>query len=255
MLYAGHPSADEAGIIIAHCFQSRYTGFMQNGIEGVAFDLDGTLYPNYRLNIKLIPFILKETRLLTAFGRARSIIRREQELSSAYPLADFYHYQAFIIARLLRRPQPQIKEKIDRLMYCGWEPLFRNIKPFPHAAQTLAALRAAGLKMGLLSDFPPEKKLEYMGFSGIWDAVLCSERCGALKPHICSFTKLAAALALPPEKILYVGNSFPYDVAGASRAGMKTAWIKSPIIPYREKQPAPDFIFSDYRQLRDYMLT
>jgi hypothetical protein len=30
---------------------------MQNNIEGAAFDLDGTLYPNYRLNIRLIPLM------------------------------------------------------------------------------------------------------------------------------------------------------------------------------------------------------
>jgi len=229
---------------------------MRPGIEAIAFDLDGTLYPNYRLNIKLIPFILKEWRLLLAFGRARNIIRREQEEpSSVFPLDDFYSHQAQVTADLLRLPQPPIREKIDRLMYRGWEPIFKEIKPFPHVAQTLADLRSAGYKMGLLSDFPPETKLEYMGLSGIWDAVLCSEQCGALKPHPCSFMALAEALALPPEKILYVGNSYPYDAAGASRAGMKTAWLKCPIIPAGRKRPAPDFIFSDYRQLRDYMLT
>jgi len=228
---------------------------MRPGIEAIAFDLDGTLYPNYRLNIKLIPFILKEWRLLSAFGWARNVIRKEQENpSSGYPLADFYSHQAFVTAGFLRQPSPPIKEKIDRLMYRGWEPIFKKISPFPHVAQTLASLRAAGYKMGLLSDFPPETKLEYMGLSGIWDTVLCSEQCGALKPHACSFKALSAALALPPEKILYVGNSYPYDVVGASRVGMKTAWLKSPIIPVGRKHPAPDFIFSDYRQLRDYML-
>ena len=229
---------------------------MRLGIEAIAFDLDGTLYPNYRLNIKLIPFILKEGRLLLAFGKARTIIRREQEEDpSAYPLADFYSHQALVTAGLLRLPPQSIKEKIDRLMYRGWEPNFKKIKPFSHVAQTLAALRSAGYKMGLLSDFPPETKLEYMGLSSMWDTVLCSEKCGALKPHDCSFRALASALALPPEKILYVGNSYPYDVVGASRMGMKTAWLKSPIIPGGRKHPAPDFIFSDYRQLRDYMLT
>ena len=225
---------------------------MRKDIEAVAFDLDGTLYPNYSLNVKLIPFILKEWRLLLAFGKARNIIRKEQAAASVFPpVDDFYSHQALITAGLLHLPPEFIKEKIDRLMYRGWEPFFKNIKPFPHAVQTLAALRSAGLKIGMLSDFPPEIKLEYMGLSGIWDAVLCSEQCGALKPHAQCFRDLAAALALPPEKILFVGNSLHYDVAGASSAGMKTAWIT----PFRRKHPAPDFIFSDYRQLHDFMLT
>jgi len=52
-----------------------------------------------------------------------------------------------------------------------------------------------------------------------------------------------------------VGNSRSYDVAGAKRAGMKTAWIKSVLFPGRGlKKPRPDFVFSNYRQLYNYML-
>jgi len=227
---------------------------MRNGIEGVAFDLDGTLYPNYRLNVRLVPFILKEWRLLAAFGKARNIIRKEQEVS--FPARNnFYDHQAEITAKILNlAPQP-LKEKIDLLIYKGWEPLFKNIKPFKNAVQTLAALRKTGLKLGLLSDFPPEAKLEYLKLSGIWDAVLCSEQCGALKPHPLSFTELARAMSLPCEKILYVGNSRPYDIAGAQRTGMKTAWIRGSFSPGGgKKEPIPDFTFSDYRQLYDFML-
>ena len=228
---------------------------MRNDITGVAFDLDGTLYPNYRLNIKLIPFLFKESRLVAAFGRVRNIIRAEQENNPIFPLSDFYHHQAALIAEILGTEPLPLQEKIDRLIYRGWEPLFRNIKPFSRAAETLAALKTAGLKLGILSDFPPETKLEYLGLSGIWDAQLCSESCGVLKPHPLPFTELAAAMALPPEKILYVGNSRPYDVAGAYRAGMKTAWIKNPLFPGTgKKQPLPDLSFSDYRQLRNFML-
>ena len=227
---------------------------MRNGIEGVAFDLDGTLYPNYNFNIKLVPFLLKESRLLAAFGKARNIIRREQEKS---PLSrdDFYEYQAEITAGILGVPAPPLKEKIDRLIYKGWEPLFKTVKLYNGAVETLAALRKAGLKLGLLSDFPPETKLEYLNISKSWDAILCSEQCGALKPHPLSFTELAAAMSLSCEKILYVGNSRPYDVAGAQRAGMKTAWIKGLFSPgCGKKEPVPDFTFSNYRQLYQFML-
>jgi putative hydrolase of the HAD superfamily len=227
---------------------------MRNDIEGVAFDLDGTLYPNYRLNIKLLPFIFKEMRLLTAFGKAREIIRREQE-NGAVQNNDFYGHQAEITAQILKAPAQTIKEKIDTLIYRGWEPLFKNIELYKNAPQTLAALRNAGYKLGLLSDFPPEKKLEYLGIAHFWDAVDCSEYCGALKPHPLSFTRLAEQMRLPPEKILYVGNSAFYDVAGAAKAGMKTAWISAfPMQIISKNKPKPDFSFSNYRQLFDYML-
>ena len=227
---------------------------MRQEIRAVAFDLDGTLYPNYSLNKKLIPFILKELPFMTAFGRARSIIRKEQEISPVFPVDDFYQYQALIISKILRAPVKTVKDKIERLIYRGWEPFFKEIDLFPHAEQCLAALKNEGYKLGLLSDFPPETKLEYLGIGGNWDAVVCSECTGALKPHERPFMELASAMRVPLEEILYVGNSLRYDVAGAHRIGMKTAWIKSLIAIGRKKYPAPDFIFNDYRQLHDYML-
>jgi len=227
---------------------------MLNGIKGVAFDLDGTLYPNYRLHLRILPTLIKELRLVAAFGMARSVIRKEQENTSIIQ-SDFYQYQADITAKILSVPVAPLKEKIDRLIYKAWELPFKDIKLFKGVKETLLELRKAGYKLGLLSDFPPETKLKYLGLDGLWDAVLCSESFGAIKPHPLSFKELAAAMSLPPENILYIGNSRSYDIAGANRAGMKTAWIKSPLFPGGGfKKPKPDFSFNNYRQLLEYML-
>jgi len=91
-----------------------------------------------------------------------------------------------------------------------------------------------------------------LGISDYWDVVHCSESTGAIKPHPLSFFKLAEAMSLPPENILYVGNSHSYDVVGAGRAGMKTAWLKHAFSGKRN--PNPDFSFINYRQLYDFML-
>jgi len=235
---------------------------MLENIKGVAFDLDGTLYPNYRLNIRLLPFLLKEWRLLAAFGRARTIIRKEQEQSlqasqlsapySRFPIPNFYDYQAELTAENLSVDSGKIKEKIERLIYRGWEPLFKKIKLFSGVIELLDALKKAGFKMGLMSDFRPEAKIKYLGISDYWDVVHCSEDSGTLKPHPLSFLKLADAMALLPENILYVGNSHPYDIAGAWRAGMKTAWLKPAF--GKKNLPKPDFSFKNYRKLYDFMI-
>jgi len=227
---------------------------MRNDIGGVAFDLDGTLYPNYRLNIRLLPLAVKEIPFLAAFAKVRKIIRKEQK-NGLIQYDNFYKHQAELTAQILNAPPELIKEKIDVFIYRGWEPLFKKVRLFNNVLETLSALRGAGFKLGLLSDFPPEKKIEYLGLSSFWDAVYCSEYAGALKPHPLSFLKLAEQMNLPPEKILYVGNSVSYDVAGALNAGMKTAWIR--IFPKQirvKKGPKPDFSFSNYRQLSNYML-
>ena len=227
---------------------------MQSGIEAVAFDLDGTLYPIYRLFARLIPCILRQWPLMLAFGRARDFIRAEQERDTALLHPDFYEYQARLTAGILGVQAEQTKEKTEWLIYRGWEPLFKRIKLFPHAAETLAAFRGAGLKLGLLSDFPPERKLEYLGLDGYWDTMICSEQVNRLKPDPAPFLELSQRMALPPEQILYVGNSVPYDIIGAKRQGMKAALVVSALGKHRLHTGNADFVFSDYRQLREFVL-
>ena len=217
----------------------------------VAFDLDGTLYPDFRLYIRLVPFLLRRQRLLRAMDRARTQLRR----TGAYG-GDFYELQARLMGEILNETPEKVRERTDLLIYRGWEPHFLKIKLFPHARETLAGIRAAGLKMGLLSDFPPETKLKNLGISDCWDAVLCSERAGALKPALRPFQELALALHCPPEQILYVGNSRRYDVGGAKRAGMKTALFTGHFSRNRlfSGTTKADFTFQSYRQLRDFVL-
>jgi putative hydrolase of the HAD superfamily len=232
----------------------------------LAFDLDGTLYPNYRFYIRLVPFLFKELRLLRAFGKARNRLRAGEGKEGG---ENFYGRQARLMAEILNEPPEELEEKVRRLIYRGWEPIFKKIKLYSHAEETLTALKAAGIKLGLLSDFPPEEKLKNLGIFELWDTVLCSEILGELKPDPLPFVELARRMGLPPEKILYVGNSFSYDVEGAKKAGMGAAWIKfgrkNPTLKAGVKAgvktgagaggpPAADFVFSDYRQLRDYVL-
>jgi putative hydrolase of the HAD superfamily len=232
---------------------------MNNDIDGVAFDLDGTLYPNYRLNIRLIPFIVKEFPLLLAFGKARDVLRGKisgKLVQKNLPGEDFYDAQARHMGAFLKKDAAFIKEKTEKLIYRGWASHFKKIKPFPHVWETLGALSKAGLKLGLLSDFPPKQKLEYLGFASPWDAVCCSEEVGQLKPASRPFEELARAMGLKSERLLYVGNSLSYDVIGAKKVGMKAALICSPlraVLQWKGRARA-DFVFHDYRQLVKYVL-
>ncbi|GAB6391960.1 MAG: HAD family hydrolase [Treponematales bacterium] len=231
---------------------------MSKGIRAVAFDLDGTLYPNYRFYLRLAPFVLRELRLLIAFGRARAVLRQENGGGGA--AGDFYDRQAAVMARTLRLSPAEIRQKTESLIYRGWEPLFKKVKLYPHVRETIEALRAGGVKTGLLSDFPPERKLENLGLGGLWDAVLCSELLGSLKPAPLPFQEMARALDAAPEAVLYVGNSVRYDIAGAKNAGMMAALVgASPRKRRQALRPAggrgcADFVFSDYRQLLRFVL-
>ncbi|MFW6368604.1 MAG: HAD family hydrolase, partial [Spirochaetota bacterium] len=61
---------------------------------------------------------------------------------------------------------------------------------------------------------------------------------------------------------LYVGNSYAYDVVGAARAGMKTAWLNDRGRRHTASEQAngsdeaitPDFTFGNYSELRDWLM-
>ena len=236
-----------------------YTFTMALEVKAVAFDLDGTLYPNCRLYVRLLPFIFKHGHLLSAFGKARDQIRREQEESPASVRQNFYDYQALLTARKLNKPAEKIREQIENQIYRGWEPYFLKIKLFPYVKELLLKLRETGYKTGLLSDFPPENKLKNLGIRDCFNTVLCSENTGAIKPAIQPFLSLAENLGCRPEEVLYTGNSYNYDIIGARRAGMKTALLVKRI-QYKKasftqkKGNAADFLFCDYRQFCNFVL-
>ncbi|MDR2073342.1 MAG: HAD family hydrolase [Spirochaetaceae bacterium] len=223
------------------------------GIRGVAFDLDGTLYPNYRFYFRLFPLLLAHPRFFRAFAVVRRRLHRQ---GSACSQTSFYREQASLMASILGKESGFILEKSERLIYRGWEPLFARIRPFSGVRETLAAFRHGGFKLGLLSDFPPVRKISFLGLEGLFDAVLSTEETGRLKPDGIPFAALARSLSLSPEAILYVGNSPRYDIAGARAAGMHTALIRrSPLSTGRcSGDGGADFVFKDYRQLQKYVL-
>jgi putative hydrolase of the HAD superfamily len=223
-------------------------------LKAVAFDLDGTLYPNYRLYRRLVFFSLRNPRFFSAFISARHKLHNPDRESAAG--VSFYDEQASLMAEILGRKTEEVKEKVETLIYRGWEQLFTRIKPFPQVRDTLESFRRAGLKLAVLSDFPPERKIPMLGLDGLFDCILSTEETGALKPSVTPFAALSQSLNLESREILYVGNSSRYDVAGAKLAGMKTALIKRSILStgYSRNTGGADLVFRNYHQLHELVL-
>ncbi len=223
---------------------------MRTDIDAIAFDIDGTLYPNLGFYRYLGAFLLSNARFLQSFGKVRKEIRLWQE---AHPLerhADFFFWQAELLSRYMHCTPGEALRAVDDKIYNGWKPLFAKVHPYPFLFESFTAFRKAGLKIGLLSDFRPEQKGDVWGLAPLCDAIIGSEETGALKPSPVPFLALSDALSVPSSRILYVGNSIRSDVRGAASAGMKTACIINPFLHALGcKVREADISFSDYRQL------
>ena len=221
--------------------------FTKEEISAVAFDIDGTLYPNIALYVRVAPYFLRNLRFFLAFSKARKALHVEALAET--PDAPFRERQSRILAAHLKCPPDAATEMADKIIYSGLKPFFQKIKPFYYIEETFRALKSEGLKLGILSDFPPEQKGTIWGLASLCDAVVSAESSGALKPSVLPFRALSQALGIPAERILYVGNSLKSDARGARAAGMKTALILSrkDVFNFKKKR-ACDVYFYSYRQ-------
>lgn len=125
------------------------------------------------------------------------------------------------------------------------------------AAETLGALRAAGVGVGLLSNKPHEfclRLLDALAIRGHFHAVFGADAVPWKKPdprgllHAIAETARAAGLPADPAGALYVGDS-AVDIEAARAAGCAAAFVRTGY--GRIEDHAPDHAWDDLRGLRE----
>ena len=221
--------------------------FTADEISAVAFDIDGTLYPSAALYARAAGHFLRNARFFAAFSKARKALHAEG--ATARPSEPFRERQASLLAHELGCPVEEAARKADEVIYSGLKPFFQAIRPYHYIEETFRALKSAGFKLGILSDFPPEQKGTVWGLAPLCDAVISAEAAGALKPSPVPFRALVEALGEPAERVLYVGNSLRHDAEGARAAGLKSALILSRWDAFSlKKRRGCDICFYSYRK-------
>jgi HAD superfamily hydrolase (TIGR01509 family) len=87
----------------------------------------------------------------------------------------------------------------------------------------LDRLDAAGIRAGILSDYPAGAKLRALGLDKRFSPVLCATdtEIGAFKPSPRGYLRACELWGLDPADVLYVGDRIDVDAAGAAAAGMR----------------------------------
>jgi putative hydrolase of the HAD superfamily len=115
----------------------------------------------------------------------------------------------------------------------AWTP---HIRHDPDAVDALSALRADGLKIGMLSNthWPRtfhERFLERDGLVDLIDARLYTSEMAFQKPHPSAFVAAADALGVEPRHAVFVGDRPWDDISGARATGMRTVLRPNPVAP------------------------
>ena len=123
----------------------------------------------------------------------------------------------------------------------------------PAHAPLLAALRGSH-RLGVVSNFDDTGAaydiLARHGVLPFLDTVVVSEALGLRKPHPALVRTGLRGLGLPPHDVLFVGDTFADDVAGAAAAGTDVAWIDAAGTGVPDGAPPPRYVLRTLSDLR-----
>jgi putative hydrolase of the HAD superfamily len=97
------------------------------------------------------------------------------------------------------------------------------IKPYPHVAETLSALRDRGLKLGVVTDAHNGnalKRLKKAGLEEFFDAIITMDMSGKAKPSPEPFLLAMKKLGVNASETMLVGDSIRRDIVPAKALGM-----------------------------------
>lgn len=183
-------------------------------------DLDGTLYAPVPVKLMIA------AELVAAGWAAAPVLRRfreEHERVRELELeGDPFALQIARTAEGLGRSEADVEGYVRDWMIerpGRWLAAFRRR---PLLAE-IEEFRRAGGRTALVSDYPATRKLEALGASSLFDAVVASGEPGGprrLKPHPDGLLRAATLLSVEPTECLVIGDREDADGAAARAAGM-----------------------------------
>jgi putative hydrolase of the HAD superfamily len=122
-------------------------------------------------------------------------------------------------------------------------------------AETLGALRARGLKLGIITNGETEfqgRHIAALGLAALVDTVLVSQTEGLRKPDAAIFRLAADRLGVTPDQCLFVGDNPAADILGAHAAGMRTAWFSGDASWPEDIAPMPGAMIGTLSELLNF---
>jgi putative hydrolase of the HAD superfamily len=228
------------------------------GLKAILFDIDDTLYSTRDFAGRARRNALEAMRRLglripidELYAELEEVVR---EFGSNYP--EHYHL-------LLRRIPPIAYRDVNPgILVAAAVAAYHDTKhrwlvPHKDAVSLLKSLARTSLVRGVISDGLEVKQAEKILRLGLYPlftpgAIFISEQIGISKPNPKIYARACARLAIPPEQILYIGNSMAQDIRPARKAGLRTVFIRR---GGREDDPAvtADHTIDNFDELRQIL--
>ena len=198
----------------------------KSSIRGVLLDVDGTLYrqPPLRLRmmLELFKFILnhpvqglKTAYLLREFRTNRESLRLKVGFQGSLEEIQYSR-----VATRMKVPAALVRQRVREWMLL--RPLrFLRLYRRPGIEDFLRKCTDNGIRIGAFSDYPTREKVEALGLSPWFKLHLCSTdpEINAFKPSAVGILLACKKWKLVPKELLYVGDRAEIDAVAAAAAG------------------------------------
>ena len=213
--------------------------FSPNGIQGVLFDLDGTLRYNRPSSTQIFMDFavqsgagdspdkrLKLTRWTHYYwAQSPELIQDMRTFGDLQdPFWIHYAYRSLLIFECTREMAAQLAPQVHSHMQSNSQ--FEDWVP-PDVPETLQALKEGGFRLGVLSNrsTPCNEHLETLGLHKYFKFALVAGEVDSWKPDPKIFQHALDRLETRPQQTLYVGDNYYADILGAQQAGLHPVLI------------------------------
>jgi HAD superfamily hydrolase (TIGR01509 family) len=223
------------------------------GYKAVFFDFAGTLFSDRALrdvHLDQLHFVaaaigargLTDAELRAAYRQGMGVAFRTVAAFPCYLHRDLFAAAFVHMAKALggELDDAAAQQAVDRQHLATAV----NAVLRPGCLPTVAALRAAGLHVGIVSNIDAallDDMVERLQLAAAVDAWTSSEEAGSCKPDPGIYHHAMRKAGCDPSGVLFVGDSVSHDIEGPAALGMRTAWLVADAKPGRG-EAHPDFV-------------
>lgn len=123
---------------------------------------------------------------------------------------------------------------------------YRTLDAYPEVQATLGALRARGLRTGILSNGDPamlNAVVASVGLGPALDAVLSVDAAGVFKTSPRTYDLVLRAFSLNAHEVVFVSSN-RWDIAGAAAFGLHPVWVNRLGMPDEYPALKPESVIS-----------
>ena len=191
-------------------------------IKGILFDYDGTLSKRYEAAYQMYRYMLHVLRP----DADENSLAFETAVQRCLLWDEFGSITKDHVFSLIQKNYAPDMD-IDLWKTIWMEKFAEYQKLIPGVKETLPLLKKK-YKLGVLSngdERSQKRKICSTGIDACFDAIIVTGEYGINKPDPKIFRIAAEKMALQPEEIVFVGDTFATDINGAIHAGMKPVWF------------------------------